>query len=74
MTIDKHELIATTQLTIRPKPVSPVHEETAATLAQLTKREICDLSLEKFGVEMKIRNTKDVLIAEFLHNQAELKV
>jgi hypothetical protein len=69
---DNVEQITTTPLIIRPRYEPPVHKETVASLNDMNKQEICDLSLEKFGVGMKLRTTKKELVAAFMRCQDEI--
>lgn len=70
----KLKKITTTPLTIRPRRETPEHKETVTSLSKMKKREICDLSMENFGVELKLRNTKADLIAEFIRCQDEMNL
>lgn len=52
----------------KQKPLQP-KKETKATLGKLTKTQIDALAVEKLGVNLDRRKTKDVMIDEFLKAQ-----
>lgn len=64
----------TSELVVNPRPdfSNKDYIECRKTLNSLTKQQICELSLEQFGVELDIRTEKKILISEFLRNQEEL--
>jgi len=60
----------TSELVVQSRPARP--REPAATrhdLNMLTKQDIYDAALEKYGVELKIRSEKKALISAFLELQ-----
>jgi hypothetical protein len=62
----------TSELVIRPRPgqrKKPV--ESRQSLNNMTKQQICDLSLERFGIELNFRDEKKALISEFLEYQTQ---
>lgn len=60
----------TAELVVKPRPVMPQEPiETRASLNNMTKQKICDLSTERFGVELSFRIEKKHLITEFLNLQ-----
>ena len=70
---DQREIYAdniTNELVIRPTKITPpVLMETRETLSQITKRDICNMSLERFGVELNYRLGKPELISMYLKEQ-----
>lgn len=63
----------TNEVVVKPRAQSNTREfqsiETRSTLLEKTKLEISDLAIERFGVDLNIRNKKDDLIVEFLEEQ-----
>ena len=62
----------TSELVIKPRPGQlkrPI--ESRQSLNDMTKQQICDLSLERFGIELNFRNEKKALISEFLEHQTQ---
>ena len=60
----------TPELVIRPVTnVTTTVVETRETLSQLTKRDICSLSAERFGVDLNYRLGKPELISAYLEEQ-----
>lgn len=63
----------TNELIVRPrKPSNDMPKETRISLNNMTKRMICDLCVERFGVELSYRNEKKHLITEFIAIQDTL--
>lgn len=64
----------TTELVIKPRtPAYTVPDEDRASLNNKTKRKICDLCVEQFGVELNFRTEKKLLITAFLDSQTLYK-
>jgi hypothetical protein len=62
----------TSELVIRPRPGQPKKTlETRQSLNNMTKHQICELSLERFGVALNYRVEKKALISEFLEFQSQ---
>ena len=60
----------TSELIIRPvaSMATPI-VETRETLSQLTKRDICNLAIERFGADLNYRLGKPALISAYLDEQ-----
>ncbi|GEM_PF-5021568 len=69
---DIKEENVTTELVVKPRPA---HEgdpiENRNSLNNMTKQAICELSVERFGVDLNFRTEKKQLITEFLDLQNE---
>lgn len=62
----------TSELVIKPRAGQPKRPtETRQSLNDMTKQQICELSLERFGIPLNYRNEKKSLISEFLDYQQE---
>jgi hypothetical protein len=60
----------TSELVIRPyKKSTQTPIETRESLNRLTKKQICDLCSERFGIDLNLRTEKKVLISQFLEEQ-----
>lgn len=74
-TLDEYDIKnenVTSELVVKPRPVmqqDPI--ETRASLNNMTKQAICDLCIERFGVELCFRTEKKQLITEFLDLQEQ---
>lgn len=62
----------TSELVISPRPLAfTPTPETRRSLNNVTKKEICDLASERFGVDLNFRTEKKELITQFLNAQEE---
>lgn len=62
----------TSELVIKPRAGQPKRPmETRQSLNDMTKQQICELSLERFGIPLNYRSEKKSLISEFLDYQQE---
>lgn len=69
---DIREDNVTSELIIKPRTYAPnAILETRRSLNDITKQAICDLSVERYGVELNFRTEKKVLITSFLSLQDE---
>lgn len=60
----------TSELVIKARaPAHTMPAENRSSLNDITKRNICDLCVERFGVELNFRIEKKLLITAFLENQ-----
>jgi hypothetical protein len=73
--LDDFEIIqgnVTTQLVVKPrKAVDNGFSETRRSLNNMTKQAICDLAVERYGVDLNMRTEKKVLITEYLELQEQ---
>lgn len=61
---------ATSELVVKPRAVEPRPDlEDRKSLNNMTKQVICDLCMERYGVELCFRTEKKQLITEFLDIQ-----
>ena len=57
----------TSELVVKPRPEEPkTHFETRQSLNNVTKKTICDLALERYGVELNFKTEKKMLISQYL--------
>lgn len=69
---DVQEENITSELVVRPRAALPrTTFETRQSLNNMTKQAICDLAVERYGVDMNFRTEKKQLITEFLALQDE---
>jgi len=62
----------TAQLVVKPRKESESEvSESRKSLNNMTKRQICDLAVERYGVDLNMRTEKKVLITEYLELQAQ---
>lgn len=71
--LDDFEILegnVTSELVVKPRPKEPKTEvETRRSLNNMTKQAICDLSVERYGVELNFRTEKKDLISQYLELQ-----
>lgn len=60
----------TNELVVKPRPLPlRAHLETRKSLNNITKQAICDLCVERYGVELNFRTEKKILITTYLSLQ-----
>jgi len=70
--VNFEEYEATSELVIKPRSVETTEWlENYESLNNMTKQQICNLALERYGIDFKFRNKKEILISEFLSLQNE---
>jgi hypothetical protein len=58
---------ATSELVVKPRAEEPrPYIETRLSLNDMTKQAICDLCMERYGIELNFRTEKKQLITEYL--------
>lgn len=63
------EKTVTSVLVVKARAQHTPEGETVESLSKLTKHEIYELALERFGIELNVRSKKDQMITEFLEEQ-----
>lgn len=62
----------TAELVVKPRKITNTSfNETRRSLNNMTKQQICDLAVERYGVDLNMRTEKKVLITEFLELQEQ---
>jgi len=60
----------TKEVVVRPRSLKKTFvDETRNSLNNMTKQQICDLALERYGVEFNLRTEKKLLITQYLEVQ-----
>ena len=72
-TIDEYDIKddnVTSELVVKPRAATPKEPiETRQSLNNKSKQEICELCVERYGVDLNFRTEKKQLITEFLAAQ-----
>lgn len=73
--LDEFEILEgnkTSELVVKPRPAEQKHNiETRQSLNNMTKKAICDLCVEQYGVELNLRTEKKILITQYLELQEQ---